>query len=127
MLMGRFLLIVFLLGMWGQVAARVSAEAPVALAPAQHALPTATPAVCEEFVALGGEHRCECPAMPQNVQSAVSDSNKSLIASQVEGAAAFPNSPNPDSVAHVMHARASSFIARHAGQPPYRPASRLRQ
>jgi hypothetical protein len=123
----RILLIVFLLGIWGQAAASVCPEAHVAVAPAQKALEIAVPAVAEEFATIGGEHRCGCPARIQDAHAAVSESGKSLFVSYVEGADAFPNSSNPDSIALAVHASASSFIARHSGQPPYLLASRLRQ
>ena len=123
----RILLIVFLLGIWGSAAASVYPEAPVALAPAQHALHVAPPAVCEELVAIGSEHRCECPAVAQNAQMAVSESSKFLVVSYTEGAGTFLNLANPGSVALAAQSRASSFIAHRSGQPPYLLVSRLRQ
>jgi hypothetical protein len=65
--------------------------------------------------------------MAQDPQSEVSDSSKALFVSYVEGASAFPNSLNPASVALAEFTRASSFISRHAGQPPYLLTPRLRQ
>jgi hypothetical protein len=126
MIVRRILLIIFLLGIWAQ-SASACPDAHVAVAPAQTELNVAVPALSEGLATIGSEHRCECPAIVQNAQAVVSESGKSLIVSYVEGASAFLISPNPDSVALAVHTRASSFIARHPGQPPYLLASRLLQ
>jgi hypothetical protein len=126
MILRRILFFALLLGAWVQ-SASACAETHGAPAPAQKAIEMAVPAVSEEFAVIGGEHRCECPVMVQDLQSAVSESSKYLLASYVEGSSAFLNSPNPASVALAMRTRASSFIARRSGQPPYLLAPRLRQ
>ena len=127
MLVKRVLLFIFfLLGIWVQSASACT-DAHVALAPAQKAFGIAVPAVSEDFVVIGSEQRCECPAMAQNAQSAVSESSKSPVLSYTEGADAFPYPSNPDSVEFAVHARASSFNARRSAQPPYLLVPRLRQ
>jgi len=125
--MWRILIILSLLGIWGQ-AAGACPEAHVAPAAAQTAMEVAIPIVAEDFAVIGCEHHCESPAIVRSAQAVVSESGKSLIASYVEDAgASFLNSSNPTSVALAVHARASSFSARHPAQPPYLLASRLRQ
>ena len=126
MIVRRILFFVFLLGTWAQ-AAGACTEAHAAPVLAQKAMEIAVPAVSEDFAVIGGEHRCECPAMVQNVQSTVSESSKFVLASYAEGAGVPPNSSNPDSLALAVRTRASSFIARRSGQPPYLLAFRLRQ
>lgn len=123
----HILFIVFLLGIWGQAAGSVCPEAHIALTPAQKVMEITAPAVSGDFAAIGGEHRCECSATVQNAQSMASKSSKSLVASYMEGAGAFLNPSKPGSVALAVQSRASSFIARRAGQPPYLLVPRLRQ
>jgi len=119
-------LIVFLLGIWAQPASGCS-EAQVAAAPAQMVLEIAVPAVAGDFVAIGGEQRCECPAMEQNAQAVVSESSKDLSASYEEAAGASSNAFNAVSLALAENSRASSFISRRSEQPPYLLNPRLRQ
>ena len=125
MLVRRILFFVFLLGTWAQ-AAGACTEAHAAPAPAQEAMQIAVPAVSEDFAVIGGEHRCDCPAIAQNVEATVSESSKYLLASYMEGCNAFPNSSNPASVALAVHSRASGFIARRSGQLPHLLALPLR-
>jgi hypothetical protein len=126
MILRRILFFAFLLGAWVQ-SASACPETHVAPAPAQNAMEIAFPAASEDFAVIGGEHRCECPVMAQNLQSAVSESSKHLLASYVEGSSAFLSSSNPASVALAVHTRVLSFVARRTGQPPYLLALRLRQ
>ena len=126
MIVRRILFFVLLLGTWAQ-AAGACLEAHAVPAPAQNPMALAAPAVSEEFAVIGGEHRCECPAMEQDAQSAVSGSGKSLLASYVEGVGVFLNSSNPASVTLAEGSRASSFIARPSALPPHLFVSRLRQ
>jgi len=122
----RILFLAFLLGTWGH-AAGACPEAHIALAPAQKVMEITAPAVSEDFAAIGGEHRCECSATVQNAQSVISESGKSLLAPSVEGVGVFLNPSNPRSIALAERNRASSFIARPFGRPPYLLVSRLRQ
>jgi hypothetical protein len=126
MMVTRILFFILLFGIWGQ-AASTCPEAHVAPAAAQKAIEIAASAVSEDFAAIGGGHHCECPATIQNAQSVVSESSKFLLVSHVEGAGALLNSSNPPSVAPAERNRASSFLARPSGRPPYLLVSRLRQ
>ena len=126
MIVRRILFFAFLLGAWIQSASACT-EAHVPSAAARQAMEIAVPVVTEDFAIIGGEHRCECPAMVQNAQSAVSESSKFLLASYVEGASASLHSSNPASVALAVYSRASSFIAHRSVQPPYLLIPRLRQ
>lgn len=126
MIVRRILFFAFLLGTWAQATgACVDAHFPPTLA--QNPMGFAAPAISEDFAVIGGEHRCECPATGQDAQSAVSGSSKSLLASYVEGAGVLLNSSNPASVAPAVRTRASSYIARSSGRPPYLLVSHLRQ
>jgi hypothetical protein len=126
MIIRCILFLVVLLGTWLQ-SASACPEAHVAAAPAQKAMEIAASVVSGDFAVIGGEHRCECPTAIQNAQSAVSESSKSLLVSTVEGGGAFLNPSNPNSVALAECTRASSFIARPSGRPPYLLVSHLRQ
>lgn len=113
----------FLLGIWGQ-AASACPEAHANSAAAQPAIEI-TVFVPEGFVAVGGEHRCECPATIQNAQALVSGSDKSLLASYVAAAGSLLNPSNPSSLTLAERSRASDFIARPSGRPPFLLVSRL--
>jgi hypothetical protein len=126
MVIRRVLFFVVLLGTWVQ-SASACPEAHVAPALAQKVMEFNVFAVFEDFTAIGGEHRCECPATIQNAQSVVSESGKPSLASYVGCPGAFPNPSNPNSVALAERNRASSSIARPSGRPPYLLVSRLRQ
>jgi hypothetical protein len=132
MIVRRILFFVFLLGAWVQSASActealigpATAHDPVI---AQERMESTVLIGAENGAVIGGEHRCECPDMLQNVQSVVSESGKSALASYVEGASAFLISSNPGSIALAVHTRASSFIARRSAPPPYLLVPRLRQ
>ncbi len=126
MIVRRILFFAFLLATWAQ-AAGACLEENGAPTPAQIPMEFAAPAASEDFAAIGGEHRCECPAASLSDQSAVSGSSKSLLASYAEGAGVLLNSSNPASVTLAVRTRASSYIARSFGRPPYLLVSRLRQ
>lgn len=119
----RILFFILLLGTWVQSASACQ-QAHAAPTLAHKAMEIAVP---EDFAAIGGEHRCECPAAIQNTRSAVSESNKSLRVSCAAGAGVLLNQSNPPSVALAERNRASSFLARPSGRPPYLLVSHLRQ
>jgi hypothetical protein len=118
MIVRRILLLVFLLGIWAQ-AVSACPETHVAPGLEQKTMEVVASSVSGNVAAVGGEHRCDCPAIAQNVEATVSESSKYLLASYMEGSNAFPNSSNPASVALAVHTRVSSFIARRSGQPPH--------
>lgn len=120
-------LIVFLLGIWAQPAS-ACAEAQVAVTPAHMVVREfAVPPVAGDFSAIGGDQRCECPAMEQYAQAVVSEFSKDLLVSYEEGAAASAKSFDAVSLALAEFSRASSFIARRSELPPYLLNPRLRQ
>lgn len=121
-----FFVFVFLLGTWVQ-STGACPEAYVAPAPAQKAIPIAVSAVSGDFAAIEGDHRCECSATMQDAQSIVSNSAKSLLSSYAGGSSVFLNPLNPPSVAPAERDRATSFLARPSGRPPYLLLSHLRQ
>lgn len=125
MILKRILFFFFLLGIWGQ-AASACPEAHVASAAAWAAMEI-TVSASEDFVATGGEHRCECPATVQNAKALVSESDRFLLASYVAGAGALLNLSNPRSIALAERNRESSYISRPFGRPPYLLLSHLRQ
>ncbi len=125
MLVRRILSFLLLLGIWGQ-AVSACPDAHVTSA-AAHAVVLITTSAPEDSVAAGGEHRCECPAITQNAQAAVSESSKSLLASYGEDAGVLLNSLNQASVTRAVRTRASSYIARRSERPPYLLSPRLLQ
>ncbi len=123
MLARRILPFLLLLGIWGQ-AVSVCTDEHVTSA-AAHAAVLITASATEDFVASGGEHRCECPAITPVAQASVSESSKSLLASNGEGDGVLLISANPAAVSPAALARATSYIARRSAQPAYTLSSRL--
>ncbi len=118
---------VFLLAFWVQPASACP-EAQVAAVPAHHmALEIVVPAVAENIVAIGGDQRCECPAMEQDAQAIVSEFSKDLFVSDEGRASASLKSTNAALVALAEYSRVSNFISRRSEQPPYLLNPRLRQ
>lgn len=126
MIVRRIPFFLFLLVAWVQ-AAGACTEPRAAPAQAQKAMELVIQAVAEDVAPIGGEHRCECPAMVQNVVSTASESNRFLLASYLESAGALQPSSNPDSLTLAARTRAASFLARLAAQPPYLLVLHLRQ
>ncbi len=122
----RILFIAFLLGVWVQ-SANACQESLGVHEPAHLLMGSPAMPVAGDFVSIGGDQRCECPAAIQNAESIVSETSKSLLAPCPEGADAFPYPSNLDAAAVAMRTRASSFIARRAELPPYLHSPRLLQ
>ena len=125
MITRRILFFLLLLGIWGQ-AASACPEAHFAPAASRVGFEIAVSVNSEDFAGIAGEHRCECPAMVQNAQAALSESAKSLLVPYVKGSGAFLNPPNPRLAALAERNRATGSTTRPSGRPWYLFVSRLR-
>jgi len=126
MIVRRILFIVILLGVWAQTA-YACPEALGSHEQGRAAEDVVIPVVAGDFAVIGGEQRCECPASIQSMESAVSESGRSLLVSSGADPGPVLHRASPGSMLLAMHDRAESFLARRAAQPLSLPVFRLRQ